>query len=171
MNSLLKLGLAAAIPLFQPVLKGHVTIPAEIGGGGIVIVEAEDPSFPLPVSAELSLKDGEEGTIDFFFDEQGIYTYVLYQKEGTEPFQITDPSVYVLEVRAAGKGEIESAFLYRDGSNHKTEKVFWQNRIRKQSPDTSDSMWAAGYAMTSFAALAIAAVLFRISGGRDEEEY
>lgn len=147
----------------------QVSIPVQIAQGGTVCIETTDAFAPLPAETEMKLTDGQEGKMTISFHDSGEYTYRLKQLPPSDPYVISDETVYILHVETGQNGKLESVILYAEGGDEKTASAHWYNRILKPSPDTADHGYFKGYAWISLISLAIAAVLFKAAGGSDEE--
>ena len=155
--------------LFSQPAYEQVSIPVEVGQGGTVCIEALEASAPLPAATEMKLADGEEGKMTISFLTPGEFTYRLKQLPQSDPYMITDQTVYILQVKTGEEGKLESVILYAEGSDEKNASAHWQNRILKPPVNTADPGYFRGYFWTSLGALVISAVLFKAAGGRDEE--
>jgi hypothetical protein len=168
MNSLLSIQAAALLLLSPPQQYEQISVPVEIGQGGTLCIEAQQASAPLPEKNSMELADGEKGEVKITFEEPGTFIYRLYQPANEDPLIHLDPAVYILKVIAGNEGRIENVLLRKEGSDEKSARVSWHNSVKKQAAVTGDRNYIREYAVSSLAALLIAAVLFRIGGGSDE---
>lgn len=148
-----------------PSMAQTLYIPAEIEGGGTVRIDAEN-DHDLN-RKEISLADGEKGRIQFRFEEEGTWLYTLYQPDSASEGK--DRTVYVLKIICLENGKVENVMLYEKDSGEKAASAFWHNSRVNPSPNTADHSLIRIYSATSCISLLIAAVMFRLSKGEDDE--
>ena len=148
-----------------PSLAETLYIPAEIEGGGTVRIDAQD-DHDLN-QKEISLADGEKGRLPFRFEEEGTWQYTLYQPDSASEGK--DSTVFILKIVCLENGKVENVMLYEKDSGEKAASAYWHNSRINPSPETADHSLIRTYAALSCISLLIAAVMFRLSKGEDDE--
>lgn len=144
---------------------------AEIAGGDMVTLTADDPSSPMPGGTEAGKKTitiKNEGTYSFGdirFDKPGVHWYTI-KRDLTKKKGVTkDGSVYKAKVIALNDGH-GYVLVYKEGSDDKSELVYED----KVAPATGDVNKVLGYLVILIASAASLAVLavFRVITKRRE---
>ena len=144
---------------------------AEIAGGDMVTLTADDPSSPMPGGTEAGKKTitiKNEGTYSFGdirFDKPGVHWYTI-KRDLTKKKGVTkDGSVYKAKVIALNDGH-GYVLVYKEGSDEKSELVYED----KVAPATGDVNKVLGYLVILIASAASLAVLavFRVITKRRE---
>ena len=144
---------------------------AEIAGGDMVTLTADDPSSPMPGGTEACKKTitiKNEGTYSFGdirFDKPGVHWYTI-KRDLTKKKGVTkDGSVYKAKVIALNDGH-GYVLVYKEGSDEKSELVYED----KVAPATGDVNKVLGYLVILIASAASLAVLavFRVITKRRE---
>lgn len=156
-------------------LKG--TLPSRPEGFKITL-EADDPSYPMPVGAEggeytMTIYGADTRSFTISFDHVGIYTYTIYQQKGDNPKCTYDGRAYELKICVTnGKdGSLEVTVLVWDEDGVKVSDVEFENKYKYEPtdiPQTDDQSDFPRYFMMAGGSLLVLLGLF-LTRERDEE--
>lgn len=109
-----------------------------------IIFEADNPEYPMPEASEegsytLSIEGEGTATLPAIsFSSLGIYTYTIYQLEGSNLLGSYDETEYNLVVYVTnaldGSGLETTVLLYRVGETAKLEEIVFVNEYEQPGP-------------------------------------
>lgn len=123
---------AEPINVFMPAVSVTLTgAPQQDSEDSEIVLEADDPAFPMPVGSEdgkykLMIAEDDMAILPAIqFSTIGIYTYTIYQTPGANDLGVYDDSVFHITVyitNAPANGGFESTVIAR--KNDESEKLF-----------------------------------------------
>lgn len=134
---------------------------------------ADDADYPMPEGSEngvcaITIRGAD--TVEFpaiTYDRVGIYTYTIYQVEGTNPRCKYDDTIYTMTVYITnaenGDGLVANVALYADGTGSKMAEAEFTNRYKYEpsdTPQTNDESNFPLYALLAGASILVLLLLF-----------
>ena len=155
---------AASVPVTVDIAVTYIVEGnADIAGGDIVTLEADDPSSPMPGGTKDGKKTitiGDEGTYSFgdiHYEKPGVHWYTITRKLTEKEGVTKDGAVYRAKVITLNDGH-GYVLVFREGSDEKTELVY-TDRVAPATGDAGQLLLYCGMTATAAAALAVFSAL------------